>query len=138
MLGIGRRNIFSGCTLVLIWISNASCAAVDGGREQEMEALSDAIHKQVAERGCQHDAQCASIAFGIKSCGGPIKYLVYSSAHTDVAELNPLIEKYNHLNKRLIEEDGLLSTCEFISQPVVACVRGECQATGASFDTDIK
>ncbi|HBC58607.1 MAG TPA: hypothetical protein DCZ03_15720 [Gammaproteobacteria bacterium] len=128
------RTIILQSSFILMMMSHLSCAAVDTALEQEMNTLSAAIHKKVEPLSCERDAQCGSLAFGVKSCGGPLKYLVYSAKHTNENELKPLVEKYNDLNRKFIEETGLVSTCEFISQPVVACIKGKCQTLGSSFE----
>ena len=72
-------------------------------------------------------SQCKAIAVGEKPCGGPERYLVYSTLTADEALLVALVERYNKASARLAREQGLVSDCQFIEAPVLGLEGGFCR-----------
>lgn len=87
--------------------------------------------EQTIRLGCDDDAQCRSIAFGAKPCGGPWKYLLYSTKETDVDTLRKQVETYNEQNRRYNEQSGIVSDCMLATPPKTACLEGMCRAVKA-------
>lgn len=86
------------------------------------------IQKMIADKSCNTDADCSSVAYGVKACGGPKKYLVYSLQSTNAEELNALVNQFNAQDRAQNEALGLISTCNFEMEPQVSCVEKLCQA----------
>ena len=82
----------------------------------------------IDEPRCSQAADCASIAFGGKPCGGPWTYLVYSTTGTDVSALEALVNEYNKFNAAVNERHGVVSDCMLVTEPRVDCVKGLCVA----------
>jgi len=72
-------------------------------------------------------SQCKAIAVGEKPCGGPERYLVYSTLTADEARLTALVERYNQASARLAREQGLVSDCQFIEAPALGLEGGFCR-----------
>jgi hypothetical protein len=72
-------------------------------------------------------SQCKAIAVGEKPCGGPERYLVYSTLTADEARLIELVERYNAASARLAREQDLVSDCQFVEEPALGLEGGFCR-----------
>ena len=71
-------------------------------------------------------SQCKAIALGAKPCGGPERYLVYSTLAADEARLPALVERYNAAAEQLARDQDLASDCQVIEEPVLGLEGGFC------------
>jgi hypothetical protein len=95
----------------------------DSERLQELRTL---IEKEIGTPTANEPIQCKLIAFGSKPCGGPARYLVYSTARTNEDKLKQLVNEFNQLAKKFNEERKTLSDCMFVTEPRVEFVGGVC------------
>ena len=72
-------------------------------------------------------AFCREIAFGSKPCGGPWKYLAFSTAVTDSVALKEKVDRYNRWEREINERDGGVSDCMFVGPPGVELEGGQCK-----------
>jgi len=72
-------------------------------------------------------SQCKAIAVGEKPCGGPERYLVYSTLTADEARLIELVERYNAASARLARDQDLVSDCQFVEEPALGLEGGFCR-----------
>lgn len=82
-----------------------------------------------AERGaarCDGDAQCHTIGVGSKACGGPERYLAWSSKDGDGSRLKALVQQHAELRKMEDTASGMMSTCNLILDPGATCQAGQC------------
>lgn len=82
-----------------------------------------------AERGaarCDSDAQCRTIGVGAKACGGPERYLAWSSKDGDGSRLKALVEQHAALRRQEDAARGMMSTCNLIPDPGATCQAGQC------------
>lgn len=93
-----------------------------------LEQLRTHIEKMIGTPGAGDLSQCGLIAFGSKPCGGPRRYLVYSTVNTDGAALKSLVEEFNRLDRKINEERKLVSDCMLVAEPKVELVNGVCAA----------
>lgn len=94
----------------------------------ELERLKKEILTAIGVPHADSPDECAAIGFGIKPCGGPISYLIYSKKVTDQHKLEDLIDQFNTLSKKLSE--GMVSDCMAVMPPKVALIDGKCRASG--------
>lgn len=109
-----------------------ACIVHDGhddlvGDEAERARLETQILDLIGDAPATAASQCQAIAFGSKPCGGPWRYLVYSTAHTDSARLGALVEQYNALDEKINIAKGMGSDCAFISRPTIVLNGGRCE-----------
>jgi len=110
--------------------------AAGGAGRAASPAAADAtlgrIQALVGTASCSNDAQCHSLALGARACGGPERYLAWSSAHTPEAQLQALGEQYKAERRAANTADGRMSNCRFMPDPGAVCKAGTCQpGTGA-------
>ncbi|KQV51486.1 hypothetical protein [Massilia sp. Root335] len=89
-----------------------------------------------AERGdaaCDTDAQCHTIGVGHKACGGPERYLAWSSKNSDGSRLRALVAAHAAARSAEDTKKGMMSTCSVVPDPGAACTAGHCvlRAAGA-------
>jgi hypothetical protein len=92
-------------------------------------SLRGSILAQVAQAPCAAASVCRTIGLGVKPCGGPQQYLIYSTAATDSVRLTREVARYNEAESRRNRERGLVSDCRALLRPRVSCVSGQCAAT---------
>lgn len=71
-------------------------------------------------------SQCRAIALGAKPCGGPERYLVYSTLAADEPRLQALVERYNAAAAQRARDQDLVSDCQVIEEPVLGLEGGFC------------
>jgi hypothetical protein len=80
---------------------------------------------------CASGCVCQTIAFGAKACGGPQRYLIYSTAATDTARLAREVARYNEAERKRNRDEGRMSDCMMVLRPQVRCISGQCRAATA-------
>lgn len=91
----------------------------------EMEAISSDI-QTITSLSCDASLSCKAKAIGVKACGGPTHYIIYSTVSSE-AELDYLIGRYNLLNEKYNKVSGLSSDCSIAYPPALDCVSGNCE-----------
>ena len=94
---------------------------------ERLKELGRIIEQEIGTPAANEPSQCKLIAFGSKPCGGPARYLVYSTAKTNETRLKQLVDEFNQLAKKINEERKILSDCMFVSEPKVELVDGVCR-----------
>ena len=82
-----------------------------------------------AERGdaaCDSDAQCHTIGVGAKACGGPERYLAWSSKNGDGTRLRALVAEHAAARRAEDAKNGMMSTCSVVQDPGATCSAGHC------------
>jgi hypothetical protein len=100
-----------------------SATAASGTTLARIEAL-------VGTPSCSSDEQCHTLALGARACGGPERYLAWSSARTQDGALRTLGEAYKEEQRKANAASGMMSTCQFLMDPGATCKAGTCQLGG--------
>lgn len=96
--------------------------------QQELIALKQNIEDLVSTSVCNENTECKFIAFGSKPCGGPWKYLVYSTS-IDETNLKTLVVNYNKKEAAYNQKWGIVSDCAMVNPPVsTSCENNTCVA----------
>jgi hypothetical protein len=91
-----------------------------------LDVLRAEVRAQLGDPTCTTTAQCRTIPFGAKPCGGPWSYLVYSVATTDSAELTSAVDRYTAREHELNRLEERVSDCGLVTKPEVMCADGQC------------
>lgn len=89
------------------------------------------IQALVGTAACTASRQCKTLPIGERACGGPERYLAYSTAATPSAALEGLAERYRQQRRTAIAQTGEVSSCQFLIDPGAICRAGACQLNGA-------
>lgn len=115
----------------LLALAGAACAgtppaSAPDAAASDAAALWQQILAETADAACDGPQHCHSIAVGSKACGGPERYLAWSSKHGDGARLRALAARHAALRKQEDERAGLLSNCMAVQDPGASCRAGRC------------
>ena len=90
------------------------------------EALWKKIQAANADTSCDSQSQCHTIGYGSKACGGPERYMAWSSKNGDGAALKALIEQHAAARRADDAREQMMSTCSLVSDPGASCRAGQC------------
>jgi hypothetical protein len=121
--GIIARN---GWDPVLPGAGTSRLEAFQQNDSDRLKQLNRAIEQEIGTPAAHEVSQCKLIAFGAKPCGGPARYLVYSTAKTNEPRLKELVNEFNGLAKKINQERKIISDCMFVTKPKVELVDGVC------------
>ena len=91
-----------------------------------LDSLGAGIDQLILDKQANGIKSCRLIAFGSKPCGGPWRYLVYSTEATDSVELTALVTEYNELEAKLNREEERASDCAMVQRPRIVWKDGYC------------
>lgn len=120
------------CTGALLLATSACSAPAQDANVPATPAPSQAslleqIKTEVADAACDSTQQCQTIAIGAKACGGPERYLAWSSKKNDGKKLKALAYAQAQAQRQQQQNDGMMSTCSIITDPGASCVAGRCE-----------
>ena len=84
------------------------------------------IQAEVGTAACDSTQQCQTIAIGAKACGGPERYLAWSSKDYDGKKLKALAQAQAEASRKQQQADGMMSTCSIVTDPGATCEAGRC------------
>ena len=84
------------------------------------------IQAEVGAAACDSTQQCHTIAIGAKACGGPERYLAWSSKDYDGKTLKALAQAQAEASRKQQQADGMMSTCSIVTDPGATCEAGRC------------
>ena len=118
---------FDVWNLLSLTVNTTRLNAAQQNDSERLKELGRIIEQEIGTPAANEPSQCKLIAFGSKPCGGPARYLVYSTAKTNETRLKQLVEEFNQLAKKINEERKIFSDCMFVSEPKVELVDGVCR-----------
>lgn len=126
-----RFCLFLGwmCAALALW----SCSDGNGTDLetdlQELEARREGVLTLVHDSGCGNINECQHIAFGVKACGGPKRYVIYCTRTTDEKALMDAVFSFNQFEAAFNREHGVESDCSVTPVPTLGLTAGQCVAT---------
>jgi hypothetical protein len=81
----------------------------------------------IGEAPCDSDDQCRTIGVGAKACGGPGRYLAWSTRNVKPAELEAQAQAYAQAVRAENERSGLVSDCSLVTDPGALCRARRCE-----------
>jgi hypothetical protein len=118
-----RRMVTLACVVV---ISVACAAPPPEPAHADPAAWSKELERAIGDAACDHDSQCRTIAVGHKACGGPERWVAWSTKVTDEAKLRALFAPRGAADLPPPERPGLRSNCAIVPDPGAVCVDGRC------------
>lgn len=104
----------------------AQCFNEQEDREK-LRRMHDEIIAMIGIPHCDGVGECRFIGLGSKPCGGPHKYVIYSTSTVDEKVLLKKIEHFNVFEDVLNHRYSYMSDCMVPSPPVLGCVGGVCK-----------
>lgn len=94
----------------------------------DLDELRTEILEMAGDASASDVVFCREIALGVKPCGGPWEYVIYSVEQTDSVALQLKVAEYNSLQRKYNEETGQISDCAYVTPPGVDLAGGSCVA----------
>ncbi len=94
-----------------------------GGAEAALRARLDA---ELGDARCTDDAQCRTVAVGVKACGGPQGWVAWSTAVSKADTLMALTTELADRQRVRNEVAGAVSDCSVVPDPGARCVAQRC------------
>lgn len=124
---------------LLISLVLPACASGAGEPSPRAEARVPSVQQQlqriealIGDAPCDSDAQCRTIAVGHKACGGPGRYLAWSTRNVSQKELEALVHQHAQAERAESERLGLVSDCALVVDPGALCRAQRCQLQSGS------
>ncbi|MET3134894.1 hypothetical protein AAKU55_005197 [Oxalobacteraceae bacterium GrIS 1.11] len=109
---------------ILLLLGCSACGISQSAPQSAPQAASGTlgqIHALIGAAPCTGSAQCATLALGAKSCGGPEFYLAWSTANTTAPKLAALAARFQGLRQAEDAASGAMSDCRMVSDPGAVC-----------------
>lgn len=84
------------------------------------------ITAAIGSAACQKQADCRTLPVGAKACGGPARWVAWSAAQSDGAQLQAWAAELDALQRQRQAAEGLMSTCSIVPDPGAVCRAGQC------------
>ena len=117
----------AACAAILLLATSAcgSAPAQDAPPAPGNAGLLAQIQAEVGAAACDSTQQCQTIAIGAQACGGPERYLAWSSKSNDGKKLKALAQAQAEASRKQ-QADGMMSTCAIVTDPGATCEAGRC------------
>ena len=89
-------------------------------------ALLARIEAEVGGAACTSSAQCRTLPIGAKACGGPARWMAWSTTTGRADQLLAWSAQLADLQRRRFEATGMMSTCSIVPDPGAVCRAGRC------------
>lgn len=119
----------------LLMLMTAACASPPAPADSspaDTGNLWQKIQAASANASCDNDSQCHTIGAGAKACGGPERYLPWSSRQGDGAELRRLVDRHAAARRAEDAREAVMSTCSMVADPGASCRAGRCTLNPAN------
>jgi hypothetical protein len=116
--------------LIVLIVQYQNCGPVPQPNQYAdlMHKMQTRIQEIVANDYCVSDADCKTLAFGAKACGGPHSYIVHSTT-ANWNELENLVNQYNQYEYQRNLAEGVISDCSLLAEPTdLKCTNNKCLA----------
>lgn len=94
--------------------------------DQKLAQMGRDIEEFAKDKACTNGDGCRTMPMGVKACGGPTNYVIYSLSKTDEKQLTEKVKQYTDFQKELNIKYNRTSDCLFLSPPTVDCLNGVC------------
>jgi hypothetical protein len=117
--GPTRRCGFVRWALPLELLLMAACAA--GAPAADSTAEPATLESLIGDAACDADAQCHTIGIGSKACGGPERFLAWSSLRSDGAALHSAAARAAGVDRTDSQAPRRMSNCALVVDPGAYC-----------------
>jgi hypothetical protein len=107
-------------------------AAASQDRPGASSALAVQLQQQIGDAPCSSDDQCHTVAWGEKACGGPERWVAWSTQTIDAKTVNDLARRLAEARKADHLRAGAVSTCLIQADPGARCVAQHCRLNDGS------
>lgn len=121
------RVALAGAALTVLLTLSGCATATEPAAAPAPAQLRQDLQTLIGEPRCDSDAQCRTVGVGQKACGGPTRYLAWSTQTTDRARLEAAAARLVAADKAANEKSGRVSNCMAVVDPGAVCRANRCQ-----------
>jgi hypothetical protein len=88
--------------------------------------LAEAVRERIGDAACSDDSQCRTLGWGARACGGPSRWLAWSTLRSDAPSLQALASREAQRQSAVAQRLGMASTCQVAPDPGAQCVAKRC------------
>ncbi len=130
---IQKLLVLLTCFFAVTACSSNDVQTVESEQPEQKKAVTyQQILELIDNKSCQSASECQLIGVGARPCGGPDKYLVYSSSVTENQRLTALVSRFNQLAKEDNQKNNRIGICVVAEKPVASCQQNTCVANNDS------
>lgn len=132
-IGLQRSHPMQWWTALLLCSAVGGCNSAQPDRPSAVDSSArEQIGQLIGKGHCKKDADCRTLAIGLKACGGPEAYLAWSTANTDEPVLMAAAQRYANARRLQLDKPGApASNCAVVSDPGAHCVASTDEGTEA-------
>ncbi|MBQ4838978.1 hypothetical protein [Pseudoalteromonas luteoviolacea] len=122
-----KWNLGTLCGLSLIFL--AGCEATYSEPQSAQAKSNGSLEEIIADKGCDASFQCKVIAVGERlTCGGPSRYLVYSSRNVNEEEVERAAKMVTLAEQSQNKDKIASEICEPVLPVQALCISSTCQS----------
>ncbi|WP_247664843.1 hypothetical protein [Pseudoalteromonas sp. MMG010] len=91
-----------------------------------IKGTKEKLSEITANLQCDTTSQCKVQAVGSRACGGPSRYIVYSTKHTNSDDVTKHADTITQYEKTLNAKEDMASICQHIPAPGTQCISNSC------------
>lgn len=114
----------------------AATASIQASTPAPAASRADDLWQQIQaanrDTTCRSDSDCHTLGVGAKACGGPERYLAWSSQRSDGAALRQLVAQHAAARRADDARAAMMSTCSVVADPGASCRAGQCTLNPAA------
>ena len=122
----GLRRAAGLGVLLMLGACQAQPGAAAAASGQDEAALLARIQAAVGEAACSSDAQCRTLPMGEKACGGPERWMAWSSTSAQADLLPGWAAELATLARQRNQRSGMVSNCQYQPDPGAVCRAQHC------------
>ncbi|MBQ4834449.1 hypothetical protein J8L70_14455 [Pseudoalteromonas sp. MMG010] len=118
---IKASKYFTAFLTVMFFVSG--CAST-GNSNSRLNSLNTQLNEIVSDNECTASFQCKVLEVGARACGGPSKYIVYSTLKTKQEDAEAIANNISAIEK---EQNSSLAECLPVIPVQSLCLAKQCQ-----------
>ena len=84
------------------------------------------IEAEIGPAECSSSTECRSLPIGAKACGGPARWIAWSTRHSRAEQLQAWAGELAQRQRQRDAAQGMVSTCSIVPDPGASCDAGRC------------
>ncbi|WP_457934274.1 hypothetical protein LOS73_21195 [Pseudoalteromonas sp. SCSIO 43210] len=122
-----KLSILSVASSILLLSGCASTITSSNEQSKNLSDLNYELNDMVSDNSCTASFQCKVLEVGARACGGPSKYVVYSTLNTPQEKAENIAQLITKQEKIKNAAQGL-TNCSPVLEVQSLCINQQCQS----------
>jgi lipopolysaccharide export system protein LptA len=120
LLAVSLATVIQGCSSTSNETSTSSEHITITSAEKELANV-------IKDLSCDASYQCKVLPLGERSCGGPSRFVIYSTKNNSQERIEQLGTEITSFEKAYNKKDGHVESCRSTIQPQTLCLNQQCE-----------